>query len=276
MRKDRTTEELRAAVLEVGSWYHKIDLGMGVVTPGLDALEPVWENIREVRKHLIYESKNVLDLASFDGMWAFEAEKLSAATVVATDCNYPAFHNFLFCKEQLGSKVIPYYNVSPYNLFERLDTHSQLLFGKQTPKHCIFDIVQHLGLLYHLRDPMYSLNQARSLVVNGGTLLLETVAVLDQEDSYMIFNGVPPDSGRIYDDITTWWIPTLTCLKEMLRASLFEPLEDSIKILRLPSNADRVSLIATAVSPESIDPDYFRELSRGYRNPGLVVNQLKR
>jgi SAM-dependent methyltransferase len=227
-------------------------------------------------------------------MWAFEAEQLGAEVVVATDCFNQGYQNFLFCREVLKSKVIPYYNVSPYDLWNRLDVFLQENFGAQKPYERLFDIVQHLGLLYHLRDPMLTLSQARSVIRTGGHLLIETAAVINKEAPLMIFNGVPPSSQRIYDDITTWWAPTVSCLKEMLRASLFDPIDETVHIIlydgekssksikakfkRYMQNKEytisRVCLVAKAISANDIDSEYYRELARTYRNPGLVVEHL--
>ena len=78
-------------------------------------------------------------------MWAFEAERLGEKTVVATDCQYEAYKNFLVCKEVLESKVIPFYNISPYFLYDRLDVFFQESWVDK-PYERLFDIVQHLGL----------------------------------------------------------------------------------------------------------------------------------
>ena len=115
-----TREALEAEVEKRAPWYHSIDLGLGVTTPGR-SYDSIWEKIRLVRRNIDYKQKRVLDIASYDGMWAFEAERLGAAEVVATDVTYHAFEHFLFCKQVLDSQVVPYYNVSPYNLAERLD-----------------------------------------------------------------------------------------------------------------------------------------------------------
>ncbi len=109
-------EEMAEEIKKFRFWYHKIDLGNGVITPGLD-LDQQWNMTRETRDTLDYKGKNVLDIASFDGMWAFEAEKLGASLVVATDCYYETYKNFLFCRNALNSRVIPYYNISPYDLY---------------------------------------------------------------------------------------------------------------------------------------------------------------
>ena len=275
-------------------WYHKIDLGNDVITPGLD-FDPLWNMVRETRNHIDYKGKRVLDIASFDGMWAFEAEKLGADLVVATDCYYETYKNFLFCRNALNSRVIPYYNISPYDLYGRLDVFLEENWGDQQPYDRLFDIVQHLGLLYHLRDPMLTLSQARSVIRKDGYLLIETAAVVNEESSFMVFNGVPPQEQRIYKDTTTWWAPTIPCLLEMLRASLFKPIEDSMRVLEhkayrklntklrhylKPENhtftISRVSLVAKAIGKADVDGEYYRELARTYRNPGLVISQIER
>jgi tRNA (mo5U34)-methyltransferase len=263
------------------TWYHKIDLGNGIVTPGVARFEPIWENIRRARQHLDYRRKSVLDLGSMEGLWAFEAEKLGAEAVVATDCYYEEdgplgnpLERFLLCRTVLGSKVIPYYNVSPYRLWERLDLFLHETRPERPPSERLFDIVQHLGLLYHLRDPLLSLLQSRSVIRLGGHFLIETVVVADENASYMLFNGVPPEEMRIYQDVTTWWAPTIKCLLEILRASLFQPLTETMTTTPPYSqhghSLQRAAVVCRAVGAESVPPKYYRELTRTYRNPGLA------
>ena len=273
-----TREALEAEVQRRAPWYHSIDLGLGVITPGR-SYDSIWNNIRLVRNSIDYKQKRVLDIASYDGMWAFEAERLGAAEVVATDITYHAFEHFMFCKQVLGSNVVPYYNVSPYNLAERLDVRFGALhsdFGDaamtNTPEDRAFDVVHHLGLLYHVRDPLATLSQARSVMKKGGFLLIETGVVLNIELSCMVFNGVDPDNFRIYDDPTTWWAPTILCLHEMLRASLFEPLLETQVILpqgKRDTDTGRVCLAARAVDWQHAPHGVAVELANVHRNPGL-------
>lgn len=265
-------------------WYHKIELLPGLITPGFD-LEPLWDNLRKVRAHIDYKNKKVLDIAAFDGMFTFEAEKLGAASVIATDCMYKSFENFLFCREVLKSNAVPYFNVSPYNLTERLDVYFQEHYDIKDDRR--FDIVQHLGLLYHLRDPMLSLLQARSVLTPGGFLLIETDAILENDEPVMIFNGLP-DNARIRDNYSVWWAPTKRCLFEMLRASLFDVVEESYSEFQFDVPAKeggriltdgaynkynykvgRCAVVARAQPKEKINSKLLAELSRSYRNPGL-------
>jgi tRNA (mo5U34)-methyltransferase len=273
------TDEIMEKIKQIPFWYHKIDLGNGIVTPGLD-FDDIWDNIRKTRNMVDYTDKNVLDIGSFDGMWAFEAEKLGANIVIATDVYYQAFKKFLLCKEILASKVIPYYNVTPYELYNRLEVFLKENIRGEQPEERKIDIIQHFGVLYHLRDPLYSLSQARSVIGSDGCLILETAAILDEERSFMAFNSYHSGKGKIYNDYTTWWAPTFPCLKEMLRTSLFEVDDNSVNIISQSCNEDfqigRITLIARPlpITTDKLDQELVEELKRIYRNPGFVVENI--
>ncbi|QDU63600.1 tRNA (mo5U34)-methyltransferase [Planctomycetes bacterium Pan216] len=238
-------------------WYHIIDFGNGVLSPGRDVLKPTWEMIRQVRRDMSYLGKSVVDIGSWDGMWCFEAEALGASLVVATDCMHHChglfsrgFDNFLLAREHLFSAVIPFWNVAPSNLRERLNA---LLFADPRLTQG-FDIVQHLGVLYHLRDPMLSLAQARSVLRTGGTLLLETAFHQTEDRASMWFNA---GRSEIYPDYSTWWAPSLRCLKEMLETSLFEVDDSSIRFVDVDGPAGRVALRAKARAPERSVAEHY-------------------
>jgi len=235
-------------------WYHIIDLAPGVATPGREVLIPNWEIVRKTRKHVDYKNKTVLDIGSFDGMWAFEAEELGAKTVVATDCYHTtrALQRFLFCHATRQSSVLPYYNVPPDKLYSRLDCY----FGASRE---FFDIAQHLGVLYHLRDPLLSLSETRSCLRDGGTLLLETAILGPKEPQtpYVGFNF----ENRYYFDPTTWWLPSRACLLEMLASSGFQPHVESEAFLPQEENTQRYCIKCTAI-------DVPEELRNAFRNPG--------
>jgi tRNA (mo5U34)-methyltransferase len=288
-------QKLREEIAKFSYWYHRIELAPGVVTPGFH-LEALWEHLRSVRDKVDYRGKVVLDIASFDGMFAFEAEKKGARLIVATDCLYRSFQNFMFCRNVFKSNVIPLYNVSPYNLTERLDVY----FDEQYPSQGEdrrFDVVQHFGLLYHLRDPLRSLSQARSVMKPGAKLIIETDVVLDVDDSIMLFNGLP-NAARVRDNYSVWWAPTRRCLIEMLESTLFvvEQATYSEFLFEPPasdagraSNAQRETMssgkhkthkigrgavVATAIMPGGRNEKFEQELSRTYRNPGLDKDRM--
>jgi len=270
-------------------WYHKIPLPDGTTTPGMD-LEPIWDNIRSVRSEVNYEGARVLDIASFDGLWAIEAESAGALQVIATDCLLGTYENLLLIKAILNSKILPYYNISPYNLADRLDVYFEENFGQEGQNSRRFDIVQHLGLLYHLRDPMLSLAQARSVLKNGGMMLIETEVVLGRDDSALVYNGVP-GNARLRDNYSVWWAPTLLCLDEMLRANFFEPMTKTQSTIEFdvpvsnPGRAgsadrsDKEKMGRTAIWCKAVEPEgplskWEREMLRTFRNPGLDLRRL--
>jgi len=83
--------------------------------------------------------KRVLDIGAWDGWFSFEAERRGAA-VTSVDCQEQA--NYLELHRKLGSKA-DYRNLDLFEL-------PWVDLGK-------FDIVFCLGVLYHLRHPLWGL-----------------------------------------------------------------------------------------------------------------------
>lgn len=231
-----------------GLWYHEIDFGDEKTIPIMD-IRDQWEQNRKVRSLIDYKEKRVVDVASFDGMWAFEAERLGASLVVAIDsidfghpCEFisKAMHKMLYARERLKSNVIPHYTMSVHEMSRLPRIH-----GGQ------FDIVQHMGLLYHLENPWHSLKQARRALKLGGQLLCETAVSSDAGASMRMNRG----SSLFYKtDPGTYWAPTMECLSEMLMGSGFCVDETSI----LSKEAvTRACVLATAVeTDEEFNNDY--------------------
>jgi len=69
-----------------------------------------------------------------------------------------------------------------------------------------FDLVILSGVLYHLSDMLLGLYIMRELLKVGGTLLLESAAVDDDEHSFANF-------GRFA--MGMWWQPSTLCVKDM-------------------------------------------------------------
>src|SRR5215210_5843210 len=80
-RRARSARHLRNVVDAVPYWWHSIELGAGVVTPGTRSLE----SLREQADALFPEvkGKTFLDIGAWDGFFCFEAERRGARRVVA-------------------------------------------------------------------------------------------------------------------------------------------------------------------------------------------------
>jgi tRNA (mo5U34)-methyltransferase len=159
-----TADELRREVA-TRTWFHTIDLGDGIRTPGQK------DTLSEVTAMHIPPSlagTSVLDVGAYDGFYSFEAEARGASYVLATDKwtwqweGSDARRNFELVREVRGSAVddleIAVEDLSPETL------------GRT------FDLVLFLGVLYHAPDPLGYLRRVRS--VTSGMAIVETVVDL--------------------------------------------------------------------------------------------------
>jgi SAM-dependent methyltransferase len=163
-------------------FYHTIDLGNGVVTPGFEGVKNIQDRLTPIISSLPIQGKRVLDIGFRDGYFSFLSEKLGAQEVVGVDnCVVPVAREFL--KPYLKSKV----SMVELNLFDLTPN----LFGK-------FDIVFYFGVLYHIRYPMWSFKVLRDVLKNGGYMLVETAVLRDYENEAILFCPVGTESP--YED----------------------------------------------------------------------------
>ena len=234
-----TSRELTDKLATLGEWYGDINLGeIGVWTPSkmLAGQRTAWDGVRNVRTAIDYAGKSVLDLGSLDGMWAFEAEELGASTVIASDVYQMAgaemFERFCFAKTCRSSKAAMIPNADIHDLPNRMRSVMRA-WGVQKG----FDIIQCLGLLYHIQNPLLGLQQMRRCCAPGAVVLIET-ACTEETQSALRFNF----NKGFYNDEVTYWIPSQSCLMDMLALSGFIVRLHSVSRIR----ADRVCLIADA------------------------------
>jgi tRNA (mo5U34)-methyltransferase len=211
-------------------WYHTIELVPGgVVTPG-------WYDCRSVSNRILPSScvgMRCLDIGTFDGFWAFEMERRGATEVVAIDIldesrwDWPVRANpgtreaiaerkgagegFTIAQEALGSSArridASVYELNPED------------FGS-------FDLVYFGSLLWHLRDPIGALEQARS-VCRG--LLISTDAV-SLGLSWLVPIPVADLDGR---DRPYWWKPNKRAFRRMIEVAGFD-VENGPEFFRMP------------------------------------------
>jgi tRNA (mo5U34)-methyltransferase len=197
------TAQLADQVNEL-QWWHTIDLGNGVVTPG--KYPPSGLNLKAFDQ-IDFTGKRVLDIGCWDGLWAFEAEKRGAAEIYATDdVSQRTFHNtrtFNLAKDILQSKA-QYFPETPIEALPSLGVK--------------FDVVLFLGVYYHLRDPLRALGILRSVLNDGGLIVVEgPVSSYSRRKSTATFLYKNISSN----DPSNWWLPSLGCLEEWIESSFF-------------------------------------------------------
>src|SRR5579872_3425790 len=198
-------DELQRAVSAI-DWAHTIDLGQGIVTPGRWNTPQVFERL-QISGEL--KDRTVLDVGCWDGFYSFEAERLGARRVLATDeFIWRAAHKqgFLLAREARKSKVedreIDVLDLSP----ESVGT---------------FDVVLFLGVLYHMKHPILSLERVAS--VTGELLVVETVIDLLYLPGKRAMAFYP--GSELGTDGTNWFGPTPEAVEAMLRTVGFPRVE---------------------------------------------------
>ncbi|MHC4991305.1 MAG: class I SAM-dependent methyltransferase [Planctomycetota bacterium] len=203
---DPPSDALRAEVARL-DWWHRIDLGQGLVTPGRDDSVA---KLSRIGMPTDLQGLRVLDVGAWDGFFSFEAER-RGATVVAIDT--PAWtmnggrgkdcfdlaHRIL--RSGVESRVLDVMELSP----DELGT---------------FDLVLCLGVLYHVRDPLGALERLASVTTNQ--LILEThVDALGFGRPAMVFYP----GSELNEDSSNWWGPNERALRTMLRDVGFDRVE---------------------------------------------------
>jgi len=215
------TAELERRVGELG-WFHSIDLGQGVVTPGLSDSAKL---ARRVALPADLSGQSVLDIGAWDGYYSFEAERRGASRVVAVDKHswstedpesWGSQDGFLLAREALGSKVEDVHA-------DVMDLSPELLGGS-------FDVVLLLGVLYHLRHPLLGLERVAS--VTRRQLILETLIDL----RYLRRPAAAFYPGAEHLNVTNWWGFNRAGVIGLLRAVGF----DEIRVVWPASGARRL------------------------------------
>jgi tRNA (mo5U34)-methyltransferase len=144
------------------TWFHTIDLGDGLLTPGQ---KDTPTEVAHLHLPADLTGRSVLDIGAYDGFYSFESERRGAARVVAADSlawNWPgsdARGNFELAHQVLGSRV------------ETLELTVEEISPETVGSP--FDVVLFLGVLYHAPDPLGYLERVRS--VTSGLAIIETV-----------------------------------------------------------------------------------------------------
>jgi tRNA (mo5U34)-methyltransferase len=138
--------DIRTAVEQVPYWYHAIDVGAGIVTPGW--VKNQNEQLRRLGMPPTLRGMTVLDVGAWDGFYSFEAERRGAARVLATDkwvwerCygmdGFRTAHRLR--RSKVEHRIIDPHDISRESVGE-------------------FDVTIFSGVYYHLRDPLAVLDR---------------------------------------------------------------------------------------------------------------------
>ena len=244
----RRRRRLQERVAAVPDWWHAIDLGDGVVSPGHKGgghahMRAELESLRLPE----LAGKTVLDIGAWDGFYSFEAERLGARRVVALDhyvwgrdqtrrsapldlVGLPGKAGFDLAHDVLGSDV-------EARVEDFMEADLDALGG--------FEVVLFLGVIYHLEDPLRAMRRLASVTTE--------VAVIESEAAE--FAGVDAAlcqffaGSELNDDPTNWWVPNLRALSDLCLAAGFA----------------RVDVIRGPPAPGAREPTRYRAIVHAWR-----------
>jgi tRNA (mo5U34)-methyltransferase len=191
--------DVRAEVAQI-TWFHRIDLGNGVITPGVDDTPG---KLQRFGLPGDLTGKTVLDVGAWDGFFSFEAERRGASRVLATDA-------FSWSGGGWGTKQG--FDLAHRVLQSRVESQEVDVLDLSPETVGTFDLVLCLGVLYHMRHPLLALERVAS--VASDMLILEThVDMLDCPRPAMAFYP----GAEVHCDPTNWCGPNPAMVAAMLR-----------------------------------------------------------
>jgi tRNA (mo5U34)-methyltransferase len=188
-------------------WWHSIELGAGIVTPGVD---PTPARLQQIRFPGDLTNKTVLDIGAWDGFFSFEAERRGARRVLATDS---------FCWGRGGWGTKAGFELARRTLHSRVEDLDVDPLDLAPQKIGTFDLVLFLGVLYHMRHPLLALERVAS--VTRGQLILQTQVdlVAVPRPAIAFYEG-----SECNNDPTNWCGPNPAAVMAMLRSVGFRDL----------------------------------------------------
>ena len=231
-------------------WYHTVDLGGGLITPGLHDYR---ESVRDFQFPEDMRGMTVLDVGSATGFFAFEFER-RGARVVSTELSslneidrfpgqslesslgkiermiFPDGHD-LDCLRRGDSERELYrclldgpFHFCKERLKSRVERCQSTIYDLTAEKAVVpqgFDLVFVGDVLLHSLYPLKALAAIAPLC--RGTLVLAQMlpdSIPDDPPAMAYVGGGDPEEDHI-----SWWLPNKSCLSEMLTKLGFATVE---------------------------------------------------
>ena len=203
-------------------WYHTLDLPHGVSTPGyVDHRKQV--DLYGLPKDMY--GMRALDVATYDGFWAFEMER-RGAEVVAIDvdsleaCDYPRRYQQHVLEQMGDRKTGAGFRIARKLLGSSVERRIVNVYDLSLARLGTFDFAFISDLLLHLRDPALALEKVGSVVKPGGQIIVA------EPYSAELDHFTQPLSRFGYAEALGWWQHSRATLKTMMWAAGFDDIEE--------------------------------------------------
>lgn len=234
------------AEIKSAKWHHRIELAKGFFT---DSISDVAQKLGRARIPQDLSGAVCIDIGTRDGGLAFEMEKRGARRVIANDRSEKSRFNFELAHRCIGSRVE----------FLRCDL-TRLPFLK-LPK---FDVVNYMGVIYHVADPYLSLMAMReicqpdgiivveSAVLDGGTYSLDKLDLNDDAPAIRQTLGRYPNLLQyLPEGHVNSWVPSADALKALCRDAGLEVIHEDMWGNR--------AMFTTRMCPKPRFPSFYQQ-----------------
>jgi 2-polyprenyl-3-methyl-5-hydroxy-6-metoxy-1,4-benzoquinol methylase len=236
-----------------GNWYYTVELQPGVFTRGAEHPNVILN--RELLRRCTLSGREVCDLGTMEGVIPILAKRQGARSVVALDA-VDLTEKIHLVQQCYGESFEYYPRISLSHVKDFLSERAKLSrYWGQPRVETGFDVVIVAGVLYHVFSPLHVIGLARTLLRQGGLLILETAASCqDRYTQDWVFQG----DKWIYPSGTNTWFITLRLLDHFLRLFKLK----AIDCIHLPIEDDitRVGVAAVAVDeplPLKAESEWF-------------------
>lgn len=221
-----TRAVLEEQIQQLGDWFHNIDL-FGVPTAPNHFLGDFpnvkWQHISGALPQDI-SGADVLDIGCNGGFYSIEMKRRGARRVLSIDVDDRYLNQARFAAQTLGFQIE----------FQKRSVYEVDGIAGQ------FDYVFFMGLFYHLRYPVYALDQVVKKIRPDGRLVFQSMLrgsteIKEWQEDYRFWEteqfGHPAYPCMYFvehmyaNDQTNWWIPNRAAAEAVLRSSGLEILD---------------------------------------------------
>lgn len=229
-RTPQQIAELRAKVAQIQSWYHRIDLGDGVETPGHFRMTDYLAHYHFPAR---LDGLRVLDVGASTGFFAYEFERRGAAEVVAVELPSWGDHDWTpryrreFEQKSRGEKQHidrevmrdGFTIVGEAYGSTRVRRIWQPIYDLRAADLGQFDIVFSGAMLMHVRDPILGIQRMRECCKDTGRLIVSISTTMpDAQEPVAKFVGEWNQCN--------WWQMSPRALDEVLKCCDFDRIEN--------------------------------------------------
>lgn len=229
-REPREIETLRHRVAGIEAWYHRIDLGDGVETPGHFRMSD-YLGAYHLPERL--DGMRVLDVGASTGFFAYEFERRGAAEVVAIELPTWGHHDWTpRYRRQFGTKTDQEREtIDREVMLDGFTIVGQALGSKRVRRVFrsiyelsaadlgTFDIVFSGAMLMHVRDPILGIQSMRECCKDTGRLIISiSTTMMDAKEPIARFVGEWNQCN--------WWQMSPCALETVLQCCDFDRIEN--------------------------------------------------